>query len=290
MVNGGATMTDLPQLVSAVLHLEPREAAVLPAGSARVMHRAFMMAIERVVPGLPERLHGPGARLQPFTVSLLSGVAPTPDGYVSVRPGERLSWRLTALTPELAAVVDQVRRLRTIEVDHRWFDVVGVDASPGDWGGVSSYAEVYARAGADRRLALEFASPTAFKAGDGHVPFPLPDSVFLTYLEAWTTFGNVDLDLPLESLVGVCRQAIHAESFRLRSADLVLDPPSPGRGRPYPLRQTGYVGTCVYRVDERDPRVLRAMNALADLALYCGTGAKKTQGAGQTRRVPLPGA
>ena len=48
---------------------------------------------------------------------------------------------------------------------------------------------------------------------------------------------------------------------------------------------TGFVGSVSYRLDRLGERGVRALNVLADFAMYCGTGSKKAQGAGQTRRV-----
>jgi CRISPR-associated endoribonuclease Cas6 len=49
--------------------------------------------------------------------------------------------------------------------------------------------------------------------------------------------------------------------------------------------QVGFVGMCAFQVRKGGIKDrLRQVNALADLAFYCGTGYKTTMGMGQTRR------
>jgi len=51
-------------------------------------------------------------------------------------------------------------------------------------------------------------------------------------------------------------------------------------------QEVGFTGRCRYELDKNTPEeVAHALNALADFAFYCGTGAKTTMGMGQTKRL-----
>ena len=51
-------------------------------------------------------------------------------------------------------------------------------------------------------------------------------------------------------------------------------------------QELGFLGSCVYSANDDVPEdKLRTLNALADFAFFCGTGAKTTMGMGQTRKL-----
>ena len=59
-------------------------------------------------------------------------------------------------------------------------------------------------------------------------------------------------------------------------------------------QEIGFEGKCTVEIAPEVPEeTVRSLNALADFAFYCGTGAKTAMGMGQTRRLssagPLPG-
>lgn len=275
------------RMISAVLELEPVDACRVNGHCMRTMHGSFMANLDG---DLRSRLHDTGAGPQPFTVSLLmrgDGAVATDGRWV---PGEPARWRLTGLTGELCTAIEQLAARPVLEVDRHAFKVTGAALGSEERGAVegwarrSSYVDLFRTATDLDRVVLSFASATAFKAGDAFVPFPLADSVFGGYLAMWRAFGNVDLDIDAAPFRQLCRDRVWVDAFHLRTQSLAQDVARPSRNdRPHVF--TGFVGSVSYRLDRLGERGVRALNVLADFAMYCGTGSKKAQGAGQTRRV-----
>jgi CRISPR-associated endoribonuclease Cas6 len=103
--------------------------------------------------------------------------------------------------------------------------------------------------------------------------FPIPVSVFGSYWQRWRVFSGIELS---DDLLDFADEYVAVQQHRLRTKMVPF-----GRGHQY----HGFTGRCTYRVLERDPAKLKELNALANYALYCGTGQKTTQGLGQTKRT-----
>ncbi len=276
-------------LTSSVLTLRPQTSCRIAAGSGKVIHGSFMALIASVDGELVERLDAKGgAYRKPFTLSPLWSQAERSGLEWSIADGEVFHLRITALEAETAEAISLAvaigemeigrRRLRDgSEVPGLCFDIVRHSCTPsetGGWGDSTTFEQIWHGARRDQDIEMGFTSPCAFKDGDRDRVFPLADSVFGSYARAWRAISPIPLPVEFDSRI---RENVQEERFRLRSADPHLGE----RGR------MGFVGDCRYRIVSKDSNFVRALNALADFALYCGTGKKTTMGMGQTRRLSV---
>jgi len=277
--------SDAP-LARATLLVTPTAVAHVRGDCMKSVHGSFLANMDA---DLRAALHEPGLTLKPFTVSTL---VPTfdPDRFErQMTPGQTYAWRVTSLVPALSQVIHGMTVAATVEVDRQDFRVLHADkpSEPTTTFQATSYVCLLNDALPAERITLRFVSPTAFKSGDVNVPFPLPDSVFGGYLDAWRAYADVELGIDAGMFRQYCRDRVVAESHQLRTRSAWFDHPIPGGGNRArrPLRFAGFVGVCTYRILDRDDDHRRLLNALAAFAEYCGTGSKKSQGAGQTRFV-----
>lgn len=136
------------------------------------------------------------------------------------------------------------------------------------------YATILAKASATlRQVTLKFCTPTLlFRKGR---PYPLPDPslVFRAYLDLWNVFSPLALTPDLGPAID---HDLELTDFRLRR-------------RPFgvpPTGQAAFGGSATFSLRGRHPEsVLKGLNALADFAEFCGTGAGTDVGMGLTKRV-----
>ena len=267
-------------LASFLVFLKPRRAAPLGRTVGRSLHALVLNMIRQVDPALAEELHA-DTRSKPFTVSMLQGRLGREGGRAAALPTEVYRVRYTVMTDPVFRSLSQIllgKQLyqEPVTIDGAPYDIteISVEAARSDgWAVLTSYNEVMERAQPEPRIALEFASPTTFRQGEANLLFPLPASVFGSYWRRWQAFSPIPLDG--EALLAFVEEAVVAERYELAT-----------RIVSYGEHQfNGCVGTCQYRVLGNNPSYARHLNALADFALFCGTGQKTTQGLGQTRRL-----
>ncbi len=137
-----------------------------------------------------------------------------------------------------------------------------------------SYAAILADASATaRQVTLKFCTPTLlFRNGR---PYPLPDPglVFRAYLDLWNLFSPLPLTPDLGPAID---HDLELADFRLRRRSFGIPPTG----------QAAFGGSATFFLRGRHPEsVLKGLNALADFAEFCGTGAGTDMGMGMTKRV-----
>ncbi|MFN8499546.1 MAG: CRISPR system precrRNA processing endoribonuclease RAMP protein Cas6 [Anaerolineae bacterium] len=267
-------------LASFLVFLKPRRTAPLGRTVGRSLHALLLNMIRQVDPALSEELHA-DTRSKPFTVSMLQGRLGRDGGRAAALPTEVYRVRYTVMTDPVFRSLSQILLGKVLYrepviIDGAPYDItdISVEASRSDgWAGLSSYEQVMEGARPEPRITLEFASPTTFRQGEVNLLFPLPASVFGSYWRRWQAFAPLKLDD--EALLAFVEESVVVERYDLAT-----------RIVSYGEHQfNGCVGTCQYRVLGNNPAYARQLNALADFALFCGTGQKTTQGLGQTRRI-----
>jgi CRISPR-associated endoribonuclease Cas6 len=266
-------------LLSAVVTLQAIETGAFQADTGRVVHGLWFHHWKSVNPTIADRLHGSGGA-QPFTLSPLMDLPQPHHNRISVKSGERAWFRVTALTKELAVLLDeewlaglpseltlgglgwQVTRIAT--EGHPW-------AARAD---MQSLAE--ARLLASRppdRWKLHFATPTAFHGEAGHFPFPLPNVLVGSWLRRWREFGPVELpdDLPERIRRGMVVSAYELKTLPLRDRRRVM---------------IGSVGQMTMQALKLSPGERAAVDLLVSYAFWAGSGHRTTQGMGMTRLLP----
>ncbi len=143
---------------------------------------------------------------------------------------------------------------------------------------------------ADRRIVLEFRSPTVFhlldeKDDDGQTPrrsprrmhvLPDPALVFGELAGRWDGLTGGETQAATRAFAAA-RVVVARHDIRTHMYDY-------GNNR----KQIGFTGRVAYELlghDPADPPLLRHLNRLADLAFFTGVGSKTTQGMGQVWRV-----
>lgn len=140
-----------------------------------------------------------------------------------------------------------------------------------------TYADIAQRASTSPVAILRFDSPTAFATRGMHYPLPDPIMVFASYRARWNAFAPGEFHID-DAWAEWLAQGVAVSRFELGTQAMRFGE----------YQQIGCVGAVQYNVVDRqtDATATRGpLNALADYALFCGTGHKTTQGMGQTRRL-----
>ncbi len=213
-----------------------------------------------------------------FYASILSGKMPRNRAQLNISPENTLSLRLTFMDSTIFShFMDGALRWgdKPVEIAGVPFRVEEVVTAPRDGMPVSfeSFQGILDGADTSREINLEFITPTVFRSGGRRNNiFPEPTLVFGSYLNKWQALSSVRLDGELNSHF----DKINITRYRLESK--IWDFGS--------YQEVGFTGSCRFEIDKNvpDDKVV-FMNALANFAQYCGTGAKTTMGMGQTLRI-----
>jgi CRISPR-associated endoribonuclease Cas6 len=224
------------------------------------LHAAFLGLVSRGDRALGKLLHS--ARSQrPFTLHLLG----LEDGLLRVR--------LSVLAPELFANFWNFWEKKggiSLQIGKNLLQPISI-SKDSPWCGTSSWQELLERE-PTREMALLFASPTAFKAGDLDLPLPVPRLVFKGLLAKWNLFSPYPISTSTEDLerrVALAEATIQTQRFFDGRAHIV-----------------GFVGKAVFRLLRgSSPELVRGVNTLADFAFFAGVGRKTTHGMGLTKRM-----
>jgi CRISPR-associated endoribonuclease Cas6 len=272
---------------SLVLLLSPTMPVAVGETVGHQAHAAFLRTIQEVAPELAEDLHAPGVQQRPFTVSPLLGVGPAREGQVALSPADTYYLRVTLLAPDLYSGF-MARFLRSgappvIRLGQAELLVREVRTTPGShpWASYTSWAGLVEQARPDEEIALEFASPTAFGFGQKEwgkqiVVLPQPELVFGSLLRSWNALAPEPLCLERAALLAWMTEHVVVKRIDGLNTEMLHFSHSP---------QVGFTGRVTYGLMGPDPGMRRQLNALADLAFYCGVGMKTTMGMGQCRRV-----
>ena len=280
-------------LLSLVLTLRPLSDANGSDGVGRAAHALLLEAVRRSDAALAEELHA-GDGLRPFTASNLIGYSPK-RGLSAART---YTLRFTALTKPVAeALLMQsglIPNLRSSDQSGEQALSVGsmvrldtaslrieaaiCDPAQHPWAAVTTYEALsapwlLARSTPERRLALEFNSPTTFRSHERHMPVPLPELVFGSLLDRWNAFAPVAFPPELRRYAEAC---LAMSAYRLRShAVLVKDAGI----------RIGAVGWARYATLSYDRYWMSLIHLLAGYAFYAGVGAGTAVGMGQCRPI-----
>jgi CRISPR-associated endoribonuclease Cas6 len=266
-----------PDIYSISVTLEPVAEAVIPQTQGYHAYALFLNLLRASNLALAEELHaldGP----KPFTVSPLQGKFRRAGNGIRLLPNSKYFLRLTFLRSDvLAHFLDGALRWgdNMLELGSASLRMEEIETLPikDPTASFQSYQGLLEGASAERQIELEFLSPTAFRSGGKrNVVFPEPELVFGSYLNRWQAFSPVRLDDSISSWL----DRMVVARYKLESRILNFGS----------YQEVGFTGRCRFEVDRNTPeKAVLVLNALADFAFYCGTGAKTTMGMGQTRTV-----
>jgi CRISPR-associated endoribonuclease Cas6 len=265
-------------LYSFYLRLRPLAPAQIGASQGQHAHGLVLALINGSSPALAQKVHdAPGPK--PFTVSPLLGKfighAPLP---LTVLTEELYSIRVTALQEEVfVAILDGAIKhaAQPIRLEEASFQLVQLQDVPGAAPMVAcqSFEELLECAQPQRALHLEFMSPSTFRTkGERNVLQPDPRLLVQSWLTRWNAFSPAPLDTVLIQQAAALRPAY--TNVWTRSMYMGNHP------------ELGFCGFAGYRLPQGiAEEESRHLTALAEFALYCGSGAKTSMGMGQTRRM-----
>ena len=266
-------------LTSITLTLASATDAALPAELGRANYAEILARLNRLEPGLADAVHARAGAKQLTCSGIVHGKRS--GNSLHVRTGQPYYARVTGLTAAVStALVDALVETppATWSLGHHTFQVIAVACDPQDhpWSGCISYRDllaVHQRSRPQRKLTLDFTSPTAFKSNDMQVPVPMPGLVFGSLLDRWNAFSPLPLDPDLRAFA---EETVAVSRYQLESQVV------PQKNR---ALRIGGVGRVTYTLLDEEPYYAAALNLLADFALFSGVGVQTATGMGQCRRV-----
>jgi len=206
-----------------------------------------------------------------------------------ISPGTPCWWRISLLDDRLFSRLTQL--WLNLNPDQPWHlgpadlhitSILGTPQSTQPWANFCNYQQLYEQASEqERKLTLQFYTPTAFRQGKYDSALPTPDRVFGSLLRRWKHYSG--LEFPTDIL-----EAVQPSYFDIRT-EVATDPRSRFQhtgAKTNPCNQfTGCVGKVTYQVlGKVDALTLQQLNTLADFAFYAGVGRKTPMGMGMVRR------
>ena len=127
-----------------------------------------------------------------------------------------------------------------------------------------------------KQMGLRFLSPTAFSLrGNRWLLLPLPKNVFRAPARIWEAFAP-PMMTRLDGWLAWCEQHVLVSELRIETVTVNI------RER---VKFTGFVGEVWYTALHDDEMAQRIWQAQAELAAFCGVGAKSTMGMGAVERI-----
>lgn len=260
-----------------VLHLQQVNDEPLAPSHGSFAYAAALELLLHLDPVHATHLHDPETH-KPLTVSPIfrdvQGDASQPND-VPPLPGSGFHWRLTALEPDTARLLEQVgQQGGGVRIGSAVFQITGASTTSqqhpdaGEMDEMSLF-ERWSRAEPPSAITLKFITPTTFRSGAYEMPYPLPRLVFGSLMEVWSQWSPV----PMGEWRALLERAIILGNWRGETRRVEL-------GNRW---VTGFIGKFTYRPAERSRDLQRMMGMLAEYAFYAGVGWQTTHGFGQTR-------
>jgi CRISPR-associated endoribonuclease Cas6 len=207
-----------------------------------------------------------------------------------VSPGTPCWWRISLLDDRLFGHLSQL--WLNLNPNQPWHlgpadlhitSILGTPQSTQPWANFCNYQQLYDQAsGQERKLTLQFYTPTAFRQGKYDSALPTPTSVFGSLLRRWNHHSGIEFPSAIID-------ALQPSYFNIRT-EVVQDPRAQFQhtgARVNPCNQfMGCIGKVTFQIlGNVDSETIKQLNTLADFALYAGVGRKTPMGMGMTRRV-----
>jgi len=215
---------------------------------------------------------------KPLTISPFLKGTKSSQGYSLLFPNTIASFRITYLKEEILEPI--IREFLSIREKSLKFSkgeifVERVDWQQGKKAGFTSFEEIYSRAQDERKVIMEFCSPTSLQSKDKKNLFPLPEHVFGSLQKKWNAFSGIKIPFKIQEEF----EKINLTQFRLKTESVNLSK----------HKIMGFMGKVAYELPENMNKDRKsAINALADFAFYSGVGGKTYMGLGQARRLNNP--
>jgi CRISPR-associated endoribonuclease Cas6 len=261
------------ELVSLSLNLTATANSTLPPNYTVGLHAWFLNQVRDRDPQLSAYLHD-GQSEKPFAITPLQGQFKPNAKNLQVIAGNTYTCSIAALCHPLCQWCDRwlSHPPKTVDICNTSFrlDRVAIALPP------TTYAQLWSEPlPKQRNFSLTFLTPTSFRHKGHHLPLPVPENIFHSYLRRWNDFAERSFDR--DSFLAWVDENIFISNY-----DLTCDRIAVGK-QGYVTGFTGTVEFGVKRAKNPHPTFEQLLYALIHLAPYCGTGHKTTFGLGQTQ-------
>jgi CRISPR-associated endoribonuclease Cas6 len=264
-------------LASFVIALSVDRDLILPGLGGEALHGLFFEALRAHDAAFAAHLHDlPGDK--PFTLSGVLTNYPKRQGRMHVTANSQLAFRVSGLTDALIEhPLAAFSHLATIDAPLRLgpgmarVDKITFQAGMHPLVQSASYPALLHNASDNARVTLQFSSPTSFRAGDAQEIMPKPERVFGSLFNTWQSFSPVPFAPELAGELAL----MQVSEYELRTELVHFSR----------YKVIGFKGHVTYTCPRSmHVSVRRAVNTLADFAVFAGVGYKTTMGLGQVTR------
>jgi CRISPR-associated endoribonuclease Cas6 len=259
-----------PDLIGIQLTIQPTQDSTLPSNYTYWLHAWFLDQIRQIDPKLSAELHDNQAE-KAFTLSGFLGATPPSNRSINFSATTTYHCQITALNKTLSTALKNWQPPNTITLRNSTFQITQRQTNLP----ATTYKTLWDNTNLDHELNLNFLSATAFHKNGNHMPLPIPENLFHSYLRRWNIFSDYQFD-PTEFLNWV-REGVVLLRHNIRS--IKVQPGKQGSVTGFMGNiQLGITDKAQYQVD-----FSHLAHALIAAAPYFGTGHKVTFGLGQTR-------
>jgi CRISPR-associated endoribonuclease Cas6 len=270
---------DLPwdseaELVGITLMLKPQRDVEVPSNFSMTLHSWFLNQVRLSDPELSAYLHD-GQSEKAFTISGLEGEPVGEARSLLFRSNQTYAWTVTGLNRDVCewlckwvVALPQEMKLRSER-----FEILEWRVSLP----AIAYESVWDRFehGDEGEVSLTFLSATSFRKRQNHMPLPIPENVFHSYLRRWNNFASITVEQDdflewVNECVVILRHELRSRKVQAGKQGSV----------------TGFVGQVQFGLTPKayeEPEYVQMVRSLVCCAPYFGTGHKVTFGLGQTR-------
>jgi CRISPR-associated endoribonuclease Cas6 len=266
-------------LVGLQITLQSTQDCTLPSNYTYWLHAWFLDQVRQVDPSVSAYLHD-NQDEKAFTLSAFLSDSQINDGQQSTGGDRTVTFPATStyhchITALCAPIAVALRKWLThppgiIKFRDGTFQIL-------DWQ-IATPATTYENLWEDTKpsdLSLTFLSPTGFRKNGNHMPLPIPENLFHSYLRRWNTFAHLEFDQ--DSFLQWVNECVILQRHDIRSRKA-----QPGKQGSV----TGFIGTIQLGLTSKakaEPEYVQLVHTLINAAPYFGTGHKITFGLGQTR-------
>jgi CRISPR-associated endoribonuclease Cas6 len=260
-------------LIGITFTLKPDRDLTLHPQSTTQLHGWFLHQIRQIDPELSQQLHD-GQGEKAFTISQLQGSIVIQGKEQLLSCQNTYQWQITALSKSLCNVLRQwLDRPHTrLELSSGSYQILNIQACDP----ATTYAEIWHQSAiGSTPLELTFTSATSFRKRGNHMPLPIPENLFHSYLRRWNHFATEKFEQePFLEWVNECvvilRHDIRSIKVQAGKSGSV----------------TGFIGAIQLGFTpkaKQHPVYIQLVRALTTCAPYFNTGHKVTFGLGHTQ-------
>lgn len=252
------------------IKLKPERESILSGNGGEFFHSFFFFLLKSISPSLAQALHKK-SEIKPF--SLFPAEIPEPEqGRINLKREKIYSFDVSlineAVIKEFSESFASIPKSLEYKDKENSISLEGIEIKKG----FTTYRNILRNAGSEKRITLEFLSPTSFRSKRKQKLFPEPSLVFGSLLKRWNMFSPVKIDEGIKTFfphIIVTRYSLHTELVEFSSYRII-----------------GFKGKITYQIPNKTERkALKQLNALAEFASYAGVGYKTTMGMGKTKRA-----